>query len=114
MIKNKFFKHLTNIILPTKEQEIKERWNVSGVLNKHSNQHLKFDTRPMFSMENNQFGKEGTTASKADKMVFETKKEWIIIDIIELNEYVRKQSSKIIQLEDLIKKLEWNIYISKV
>ena len=59
-------------------------------------------------------GKKGTTSSKADKIVFETDKDWVIIDVVELHDYVKKQSSKIIQFEDLLKKLEWNIYISKV
>ena len=67
----------------------------------------------MFQMPNNQVGKHGTTASKADKIVFETDKEWVIIDVFEFHEYVKKQLSKIIQFEDLLKKLEWNIVLPK-
>ena len=59
LIKNKFLINLKNIIWPTKKEE-KEHWNVSGILNKNSNQHLKFDVRPMFNMPNNQLGKKGT------------------------------------------------------
>jgi len=113
-INSKFLINLKNIIWPTKEEEEKEHWNVSGILNKNSNQHLKFDIRPMFNMPNNQLGKKGTAASKADKIVFETDKDWVIIDVSELHEYVKKQSLKVVQFEDLLNKLEWNIHISKV
>jgi hypothetical protein len=113
-IEENFSIHLNNIIWPTETQKNTEQWNVSGVLKKNSNQQFKFDVRPMFQMPNNQLGKKGTTSSKADKIVFETDKEWVIIDVVELHDYVKKQSSKIIQFEDLLKKLEWNMYISKV
>ena len=113
-IETKFSIHLNNITWPTKTQKNNEHWNVSGVLKKNSNQEFKFDVRPMFQMPNNQLGKHGTTASKADKIVFETDKDWVIIDVPELHEYVKKQSLKVVQFEDLLNKLEWNIYISKV
>lgn len=113
-IEKRFSENLLQIIYPAKEQKKQECWNISGILNKNSNQHLKFDVRPMFQMPSNQLGKKVTTASKADKIVFETCKEWVIIDVLELHDYVKKQSSKIIQFEDLLNKLEWNIYISKV
>jgi hypothetical protein len=113
-IEKRFSIHLNNIIWPTETQKNKEYWNVSGVLKKNSNQEFKFDVRPMFDMPNNQLGKKGTIISKADKIVFETDKEWIIIDIPELHEFIEKQISRIIQFEDLLKKLEWNIHISKV
>jgi len=112
-IETKFSIHLNNILWPTETQKNTEQWNVSGVLKKNSNQEFKFDVRPMFQMSNNQLGKKGTTSSKADKIVFETDKDWVIIDVPELHEYVRKQSVKIVQFEDLLNKLEWNIYISK-
>jgi hypothetical protein len=113
MFEDIFLKHLTDIVLATKEEKIKEHWNVSGILNKYSNQHLKFDIRPMFKMENNQLGKKATTASKADKIVFETDRDWVIIDVLELNDYVKKQCLKEVPFEDLLNKLEWNIYIPK-
>ena len=112
-IETKFSIHLNNIIWPTEEQKNNEHWNVSGVLKKNSNQEFKFDVRPMFQMPNNQLGKKATTASKADKIVFETDKDWVIIDVLELHEYIKKQSLTVIQFEDLLSKLEWNIYISK-
>ena len=113
-IETKFSIHLNNIIWPTETQKNNEHWNVSGVLKKNSNQEFKFDVRPMFQMPNNQLGKKGTTSSKADKIVFETDKDWVIIDVPELHEYVKKQSLKVVQFEDLLNKLEWNIHISKV
>ena len=113
-IETKFSIHLNNILWPTEEQKNNEHWNVSGVLKKNSNQEFKFDVRPMFQMSNNQLGKKGTTSSKADKIVFETDKEWVIIDVPELHEYVRKQSLTVVQFENLLNKLEWNIHISKI
>ena len=112
-IEEKFSIHLNNIIWPTEEQKSTENWNVSGVLKKNSNQEFKFDVRPMFQMPNNQLGKKVTTASKADKIVFETDKDWVIIDVPELHDYVKKQSLKVVQFEDLLNRLEWNIHISK-
>lgn len=106
-------KNLFNIKFATEKESIEEHWNVSGILKKYSNQDFKFDIRPMFNMPNNQLGKKGTTASKADKIVFETDKEWVIIDVPELHEYVKKQISKTIQFEDLLNNLEWNIILPK-
>ena len=113
-IEDKFSINLDNVIWPTEKQKNTEHWNIAGMLKKNSNQEFKFDVRPMFQMPNNQLGKKGTTASKADKMVFEADNTWIIVDILELHKYIKNQQSKVIQLEDLLNKLEWNIYISKV
>ena len=113
-IEEKFSIHLDNILWPTEIQKNNEHWNISGILKKNSNQEFKFDVRPMFQMPNNQLGKKGTTSSKADKIVFETDKDWVIIDVPELHEYVKKQSLKVVQFEDLLNKLEWNIHISKI
>jgi hypothetical protein len=112
-IETRFSIHLQDITWPTEAQKNNEHWNVSGVLKKNSNQEFKFDVRSMFQMPNNQLGKKATTASKADKIVFETDKEWVIIDVIELNTYIKKHKLKIVQLEDLISKLEWNIILPK-
>jgi len=113
-IEERFSVFLNDIIFPTEEEQIKEKWNISGILKKNSNQHLKFDVRNMFDMPNGQLGKKGTITSKADKIVFETDKKWIIIDIPEFHGYIKKEQLKVIQFEDLLTKLEWNIYISKV
>lgn len=105
---------LSDAFFPGKEICLKEHWNVSGILKQRSNQEFKFDVRPMFTLSNKQIGKKGNTKSKADKMVFETDKEWVIIDIEELHKYLKKQKSNTIQFEDLIKKIDWNIFIKKV
>ena len=113
-LEERFSVFLKDVVYPSNNEKENNHWNISGILKEKSNQHLKFDVRSMFNMPNNQLGKYSTTASKADKIVFETDKEWVIIDVLELHDYVRKQTSKIIQFEDLLKKLEWSIYISKV
>jgi hypothetical protein len=110
---NKFLINLKNIVLATKEEEENECWNISGILNKNSNQHLKFDIRPMFNMPNNQLGKKGTTSSKADKIVFETISDWIIVDAEELHEYIKENKITVVLFEDLLNNLDWNIIISK-
>jgi hypothetical protein len=112
-IETRFSIHLHNIIWPTEEQKNNEHWNVSGVLKKNSNQEFKFDVRPMFQMLNNQLGKKASTASKADKMVFETIDEWIIVDLEELHQYIKSKTLQIIHLEDIINSLNWNIFLSK-
>ena len=112
-IETRFSIYLDNITWPTDTQKNKEHWNISGILKKNSNQEFKFDVRPMFQMSNNQLGKKASTASRANKIVFETDKEWVIIDVIELNTYIKKHKLKIVQLEDLISKLEWNIILPK-
>lgn len=111
--------NLTLVNFPKKEQQVKEHWNVSGILKERSNQEFKFDVRAMHTLPNNQVAKTGSTSSKADKMVFESAKEWIIIDIRELHNYLKRQiangqKDNIIQFEDLVKKAEWNIFIKKV
>jgi hypothetical protein len=86
-------------------QKEKELWDVEGVLH---NQKFKFDLRPL---KNN--SKFGSLKTKADKMVFNMKDRWIIVDIEELHAYIKEHKLNVIQLEDLISKLEWNIIILK-
>jgi hypothetical protein len=106
-------KNLNDIVWPTLEQKQEELWNVSGILKKNSNQHFKFDVRGMFNMPDNQLGKKISTASKADKIVFETENKWIIVDFNEFNDYIKKTSLSVFQFEDLLNNLEWNIIIPK-
>jgi hypothetical protein len=108
-----FSKKLKDPIYANKKIFKKEIWNVKGMLIGYSNQEFKFDVRPMFQMPNNQLGKKASTASKAEKIVFETDKDWVIVDVLELNTYIKKHKLKIVQLEDLISKLEWNIILPK-
>ena len=106
-------KNLNNIIWPTEQEVEKENWNVSGILKKYSNQQFKFDVRPMFNMPDGQLGKKGTTLSKADKIVYETIFNWVIVDAEELHNYIKNNKIIIIEFEDLLNKLDWNIILPK-
>lgn len=106
---DKFAKCLTEIKYPIK----KEHWNIAGVLKNRSNQYLKFDVRNMFNLPDGLLGKKGHTSSNADKMVFETEKAWVILDVPEICQYVKKHRAKILYFEKLMAELEWNISIAK-
>jgi len=108
-IVEKFSKFLTYIEYPKE----KCSWHISGIIPKYSNQIHKYDVREMKVEDNGRLSKPGSTQSKADKIVFETDKDWVIIDVPELHEYVKKQSLKVVQFEDLLVKLEWNIVLPK-
>lgn len=111
---NQFIKDcIINPVYPTEEQRIKERWDVSGTIHKYSNKEYKFNARPMDKMEDGLFGKKGSTNIKAEKLVFNTVNEWVILDIEELHKYIKSNNLKIIHLDDLINNLEWNMYIAK-
>tara|TARA_R110002126_G_scaffold278015_1_gene424186 strand:+ start:648 stop:995 length:348 start_codon:yes stop_codon:yes gene_type:complete len=99
-----FKKHLDDIEYPSQKQK-KELWNISGILKNRLNEKLKFDTRPI-QKEGYKIGK---FSSKADKMVFYLNQKWIIIDVKELHNFIKKNSIKDINIEELISKLEWNI-----
>jgi len=104
----KFVDKLTNIKYATQKQKQKELWDVEGILKDRLNQKFKFDLRPL---KNN--AKTGSFKTKADKTVFYIKDQWVIIDILELNSYIRKNKIFEVQIEDLISKLDWNIILPK-
>jgi len=108
-IVERFSKYLEDITYPTKP----EGWHIQGRIKNKSNQIFKFDVRGMKIAQDGGVQKKGTTASKAEKMVFETAKEWIIIDLEELHNHIREQQIKVVVLEDLIYKLDWNIILVK-
>jgi hypothetical protein len=112
-IKKKFATYLNDPVYPTEEQEKKEMWNISGILKNHSNQHLKFDIRPMFKLATGQPAKEGKTTSKADKIVFEDVDKWIIVDMKELIKYIKRKKQNRLELVDLLDELDWNIILPK-
>jgi len=58
-------------------------------------------------------GKKVRNASKADKIVFDLKNQWIIVDVEELREYCKKIRSKQVLLNELISNLDWNIILPK-
>lgn len=105
MILEKFKKHLTDIIYPDEPKS----WNISGILTKKSNEHLKYDVRDM-SIIDNSIAKKISTATQADKIVFETKNYWLIFDNEELKNYVINNKLNLVYLNDIIKKLNtWKI-----
>ena len=99
---------LENVKYATPYQKKTEQWNIQGILKGRYNQSYKFDLRPL---KNN--SKPGSLKTKADKMVFDIEDKWIIVDIEELHTYIKEHKLKIVQLEDLISKLEWNIILPK-
>jgi len=108
-----FFDMLDKIIYPTQNQKEKELWDVSGIIKGKSNQEFKFDLRPLKKLTTGENVKEGSFLTKADKMVFETTSQWILVDIEELHTYIKQHELKVVELEDLISKLDWNIVLSK-
>jgi hypothetical protein len=72
------------------------------------NQKFKFDLRPL---KNNI--KIGSFKSKADKMVFDMKDQFIVVDTEELHQYLKENKLKEVHLQDLLSKLEWNIILPK-
>ena len=100
-----FYKKLKNITLATKNQKEKELWDVEGVLH---NQAFKFDLRPL---KNN--AKGGSFRTKADKIVFDMKDQFIVVDTEELHQYLKDNNTKVVNLEQLISSLEWNIILPK-
>jgi hypothetical protein len=112
MATSKFVKdHLIDYKWAT-EHEVKQGWNVEGILKNRSNEILKFDLRPLKKYDQG-IGKTGSTSSKADKMVFEAIDKWIIIDMKEVKRHVLKTKSSLVNLEFILKNLDWNIEIKK-
>ena len=100
-----FYKKLKNITLASLKQKKNELWDAEGVLH---NQAFKFDLRPL---KNN--AKGGSFRTKADKMVFDMKDQFIVVDTEELHQYLKENKLKEVHLQDLLSKLEWNIILPK-
>ena len=101
----KFLKLLSNVKHPTQNQKLKELWDVEGILH---NQTFKFDLRPL---QNN--AKQGSFITKADKIVYDMKDEYIVVDVEELHNYLKHDNKKVVYLDELLKNLEWNIRLQK-
>jgi len=99
---------LVGINYANNSQRKKELWDVEGILKNRLNQKLKFDLRPL---KDN--AKIGSFKTKADKMVFDMPKEYIVIDVEELQNYVKTNKIKKVHLQKLIFELDWNIVIKK-
>lgn len=107
-IVDKFAEYLSSIEYPKQ----KTSWNIAGII-KGQNAFYKFDVRNMTKESKNRFYKTGYLNTEADKMVFEFNDQWIILDIQELNKYVKNNNIKDLELDDLVSKLEWTIFLSK-
>jgi len=103
-------KYLMDVCYPTKEQQEKELWDVSGILKNKSNQVFKFDTRNLSSFKEG-VGKKSHLKTKADKMVFKINDKYLLIDVEELHSYIKEKNLKIINVEEIIFKLDWNIVL---
>jgi len=110
---SKFLSLLKEYKLANQHEKENELWDVRGTLEKHSNREFKFDLRPIQNLNNNLFGKKGSTKTKADKMVFNTKDKWIVVDIEELHDYLKNEKTKIIHLDKILLDFDWNIIINK-
>ena len=109
----KFKDALEEINFANSNQVKKELWNVEGILKGRLNQKLKFDTRPILKLNNNQIGKKGSFTTKADKVVFEYKNKWVIVDVEELHKYIKDNKKTTIEVKELLDNLEWNIILNK-
>tara|TARA_Y100001951_G_C11267351_1_gene256459 strand:- start:56 stop:433 length:378 start_codon:yes stop_codon:yes gene_type:complete len=87
-------------------------WDVKGRLKK-SNKVFKFEVKDMFNMNDGFQGRHGILFEKVDKKVFETDKQWVIVDADELHRYLIKNKILKVHLNDLIAGLEWTIFIPK-
>jgi hypothetical protein len=96
----------------SKKQREKELWDVSGILKERSNKEFKFDVRPL-DKKNGIVFKKISTNSKADKIVIEQEEAWYVVEAKELHQYIIKNKLKQINLLEILKKLEWNITLTK-
>jgi hypothetical protein len=88
-------------------------WQVEGNVEKKSNQYYKFDIRYLNDFPKDKKGKLINSKSKADKVLFEDNKNWILIDTKEFIQYMKKHSLKEIKLEELINIIDWNMVLPK-
>ena len=105
---HKFSKYLTAIEYPKE----KTSWNIAGIL-KDRNAYYKFDVREMIILPDGTPAQKGRTDSKADKMVLEYENKWVILDLEELHQYIKKNKLTKVYVNDLISKLEWTIFLAK-
>jgi len=107
---DRFSEYLTDIELPKNQNSL---WQVAGLIKDRTNVKYKFDVRDMIIRGNNTFEKHFSSKSNADKVVFETGNKWVIFDVKEILDFINKNKTKILHIEDLISKLEWNIVLPK-
>ena len=108
MIVKRFAKHLTNIEYPKE----KTSWNIAGII-KGQNAFYRFDVRNMFKLSDGTPAQNGKLNTKAQKMVLEADKEWLILDLEELHKHIRREKKTEVYINDLISDLEWTIFLTK-
>jgi hypothetical protein len=106
--RKKFSTYLTAVEYP----KLKTSWNIAGII-KGQNAFYKFDVRDMFKLSDGTPAQKGRIDSKADKMVLEMEDKWVILDLEELHQYIKKNKLTKVYVNDLISKLEWTIFIHK-
>ena len=104
----RFSKYLTAIEYPKE----KTSWNIAGII-KGQNAFYRFDVRDMFNLSDGTPAQKGRLDSKADKMVLEIEDQWVILDLEELHQYIKKNKLKKVYVNDLKSKLEWTITLNK-
>jgi hypothetical protein len=67
----------------------------------------------MFKLPDGKSAQKGRTDSKADKMVLEIEDKWVILDVEELHQYIKKNKVTKVYVDDLLSKLDWNIILPK-
>ena len=93
----KFEDKLESIEYPKNDKS----WNIAGII-KGQNGFYRFDTRPIQKTKQGEIGKYSSFNTKADKIVFEAKDQWVIVDVEELHQYLKKQNLKKVYMQDLI------------
>ena len=104
----RFSDYLTAIEYPKE----KTSWNIAGII-KGQNAFYKFDVRDMLELPKEGLAQKGRLNSKADKMVLEGEKQWLILDLEELHEYIGREKKRKVYVNDLISDLEWTIFLAK-
>ena len=109
----KFENQLIDIKYATKKQVQQEHWHIEGILKSKSNQKFKFDLSPIIKFKEEDYGKIGHFKSKSDKIVFDFKNIWILIDTSELHDYIKETNKKDLNIDELLEELSWNIKLDK-
>jgi hypothetical protein len=104
----KFSKYLNEIEHPKQ----KEDWNIAGII-KGQNAFYKFDVKDLKKINQEHSFCTNSINNKADKIVLENLKEWVILDIKEINKYVINQKKKDYNINDLINNDQWVMKVLK-
>jgi len=105
--------YLSSARFPSDKVKKSQLWDVSGILRDRFNQRFKFDVRPLRPQKDGSSAKKGSLKTKADKIVMETLSQWYIIDKEELHNYIIKNKTRVLHIEDIIKELEWTVILEK-